>query len=448
MIGGGASGVLTAYHLLRLSPSTRVVIVESRSQLGLGRAYSTPSMQHLLNVPAGKISALPDQPSHFLHWLQRNYRKNVTAADFIPRLIFGKYLQSFVAEMPAVEHLETEVIRCRMNSNGVELELANGNWLQAQAAVLATGNFAPAVLKQVSEEAKQDGVYCHEPFQESNFANLSPDAPVALIGTGLTAVDVLLRLRETGHRGTVTAISRHGVFPLPHAPYMPLETCALHGKTPRTARTLLQEVHLALKEGRWRAVVDSLRPRTNELWQALPPTEQQRFQRHLRRRWEVARHRMAPAIAERIEQELNAGTLTKATGEVESVSLTQNGLVSIRVKTRKGEPGEVLATRVVNCTGPDTNYRRVPSPFIQDLLTQELAMPGPLGVGLWCDEKGALRGRDGNFSPCLFAIGPARIGVLMESIAIPEIRQQAANLAGTLAHLVQNSSSVPVCDRR
>jgi uncharacterized NAD(P)/FAD-binding protein YdhS len=92
IVGGGVSGALTAYHLVRNGAPARVILVDPRTELGLGLAYSTPSYQHLLNVPAGKISALPDQPDHFLRWLQRYYNAKMTKTDFAPRAIFARYI--------------------------------------------------------------------------------------------------------------------------------------------------------------------------------------------------------------------------------------------------------------------------------------------------------------------------------------------------------------------
>ncbi len=84
IIGGGVSGTLTAYHLLRQNADARVVVIDPRSKLGLGLAYSTPSLRHLLNVPAGKISALPDEPDHFLNWLRVNRGAKVVGCASAP----------------------------------------------------------------------------------------------------------------------------------------------------------------------------------------------------------------------------------------------------------------------------------------------------------------------------------------------------------------------------
>ena len=441
IVGGGASGVLTAYHLRQLSIPARIVIVEPRPELALGLAYSSPSRQHLLNVPAGKISALPGHPDHFVEWLKADYDPNVDPTDFVPRAVFGQYLQSLIANLPEIEHLRTTVIDCRLQENHAQLSLANGSLLEADAVVLALGNFAPAPLPGVSAELEGNGVYCRSAWSDATYIDLDPDGPVTLIGTGLTAVDALLRLRESGHRGTITAVSRHGALPEAHAPYTPLTACALQGPAPHTARQLLRQVHRGLKSTTdWRAVIDSLRERTNQLWLALPLAEQKRFRRHLLRRWEIVRHRMAPVIAARISHELAQGTFVTRQGNLESIAPGAHG-AHVQIRTNGGRLLRILAARVINCTGPDMNYQRVDSPLLKSLFHQGLIVPGPLGGGLWSGLDGALHAVDGTVSGILYTVGPGRLGTLLESIAIPELRYQAVQLANTLTALANRKGN-------
>src|ERR1700723_3425046 len=106
IIGGGVSGTLTAFHLVRQKAQARVILIDQRPDFGLGLAYSTPSLRHLLNVPAGKISALPDQPGHFLNWLRKNYDPAGTEKTFDPRPVFGRYIQSL---LKSTSQLEEEI---------------------------------------------------------------------------------------------------------------------------------------------------------------------------------------------------------------------------------------------------------------------------------------------------------------------------------------------------
>ena len=72
VIGGGFSGTLVAVNLARAAGdrSLRIVLFERAARFARGVAYATPSPQHLLNVPAAMMSALVDQPGHFLAWLR------------------------------------------------------------------------------------------------------------------------------------------------------------------------------------------------------------------------------------------------------------------------------------------------------------------------------------------------------------------------------------------
>jgi hydroxyacylglutathione hydrolase len=431
IIGGGVSGALSANHLRRLFAHASIIIVDPHSATGLGLAYSTPSLRHLLNVPAGKISALPDQPDHFLNWLRANYDQNATVDTFAPRAVFGQYIQWIVSETPELEHVRSSVIGCRLQGSGAKLNLSDGRAMKADLVVIATGNFAPARLRGISEATVQNGAYCHDAWSPDTYNALNNTDPVTLIGTGLTAVDVILRLRELGHRGVITAISRRGILPSRHAQYTPVAEPVIPVGTQPSCLTYLQTFRRAVRSGiEWRAAVDSLRPVTNDLWLALPLNEQKRFRRHLQRRWEVVRHRMAPPIADTIDDELAAGTLVIRQDHLHGIEATGSGaLVSIR--GAKGVSSFETA-RVINCTGPNMNYRKVDSALLKNLFEQRVVTDEPLGTGFNCARSGALIDADGAPSKVLFNVGPGRLGTLIESIAIPEIRQQAADLAKLL----------------
>src|SRR5882672_9007709 len=91
VVGGGFSGIMVAAHLLRearaRASAVRVVVVEKNAGFEAGAAYRTCSPRHLLNVPAGRMSALPDDAEHFVRWLEQRGVSGAAAA-FVPRSFY------------------------------------------------------------------------------------------------------------------------------------------------------------------------------------------------------------------------------------------------------------------------------------------------------------------------------------------------------------------------
>ena len=88
---------MVAVHLARLAgpEAPRVVLFEKSERMARGIAYGTRCDQHLLNVPAGLMSALPDEPTHFLDWL-RAVDPSAHAGTFAPRRVYGDYLEALL----------------------------------------------------------------------------------------------------------------------------------------------------------------------------------------------------------------------------------------------------------------------------------------------------------------------------------------------------------------
>lgn len=68
--------------------------------------------------------------------------------------------------------------------------------------------------------------------------------------------------------------------------------------------------------------------------------------------------------------------------------------------------------RVINCTGPEVDCRRIENLLLNNLVRQKLVRPDPLFLGLDTSEHGALVDADGEPSDFLYTIGPSRKGSL------------------------------------
>lgn len=447
IVGGGFSGTMTAVHLLRNAKEPlEIHIIERKPPLGRGVAYGTRYGSHLLNVPAGKMTAFPSDPDHFLRYLNEHTEllaAEPTAGTFAPRKVYGAYVQSLLAAAEAKAPVESQVtqwtdeaVDLRFEGGEATLSLESGQELVVDRVVLAIGNFPPGHPNLADRGIFASERYVGDPWRKGNLDALKPDDTVLLIGSGLTALDLTLGMRERGHRGVVHMLSRRGQLPQRHKAADPYPAY-LDGELPTTVRKLVRVVRTELKKAAaagidWRPVLDALRPKTQEIWRNLPLQEQQRFLKHVRPYWETHRHRMPPDAAGLADEMLSSGRMHLHSAKLISL-IEKDGCVEATFRSRGDDSDQVLQVhRVINCTGPECDYRRMRHPLIASLLGQGLIRPDELGLGLDTDGEGALLDAEGKPSRELFTLGPLRKGTLWETTAVPEIRVQAEELAKTL----------------
>ncbi len=279
IIGGGFTGAMLASQLLRRAhPSLSVVLIERAPRLARGVAYGTQEPAHLLNVAADNMSALADDPGHFLRWAQLNFDSGVQPCDFLPRRVYGQYLGSVLeeaAESTAGQLItkRDEVVRLSRIGTRAEIILRNRERLFADKVVLALGNYPPGQLPLPGIDENSTS-YVPNPWSADALDSIPPDGEVLLVGSGLTSVDMMLALRAHGFHGTIHMLSRHGLLPQRHkttscwhAFWNETSACSARG----LLRLVRENVKAAERQGiDWRAVIDSLRPYTQKIWQALP----------------------------------------------------------------------------------------------------------------------------------------------------------------------------------
>jgi uncharacterized NAD(P)/FAD-binding protein YdhS len=437
IVGGGASGTLCASALLR-HPSARprrVVVVEPSAALGAGVAYGTESVSHLLNVRASGMSALADEPGHFRAWAQQ---RGIAASgpEFLPRLLYGVYLRDTLADAQAaaapgvtLEHLRARVTGARpaVAAGSLTLLLDDGTELITDQVVLATGNrFAPAPW------LPRHPCVVADPWRPGAVEALRDARSILVVGTGLTAVDAVLTLRDAGFQGVAHLVSSHGLFPARHlatefAPRSPAVQPG--GDSARTARGLVRALRAdgALADD-WRQTVDAIRPLTAELWRGLPPREQRRALRHAARLWEIHRHRMAPHIAADLDELRAKGVLTSERGRVVRVDPLGSGLRATLTSHGVSSTRDIDA--LIACVGPSADPAK--DPLLAALIETGIAARHPLNVGLDVEPDGRVRTADGNAWSSVWAVGHLRRGADWEATAVPELRLHARDLAISL----------------
>jgi uncharacterized NAD(P)/FAD-binding protein YdhS len=454
IVGGGFSGTMLAVHLLRHT-GLSIAVVDRGTLPGRGLAYGSPHRFHLLNVPAGEMSAWPDAPNDFLSWARIHFDPSLQARSFPPRSVYGVYVGSVLEATldefgrERFQWIRDEARSLHRQKGRLAVQTNLGAELLASVVVLATGNFPPANPRLPGLKTRSS-LYFQFAWAKNVLEDLPTTGSILLLGSGLTSVDLIMALKSKGFRGMIHVLSHKGLFPRPRRQQRPDEPWPLFwDKTsPRTVRGLLRlirnQVRAAAAQGiNWRAVIDSLRPVTQEIWRSLPIEEQRRFVRHLRAHWDVHRHRVAPEIADLLADMRNDGLVRLHTGTVTRYSESDNK-ANVHYWDRGTRSKKKLrVNRVINCSGSETDCRRIDESFITSLVVQGFARPDRLFLGVDVDEHGALIDYKGTPSHRLYAIGPVRKGCFWETTAVPEIRVQAAALAEHLADIFERSNSQP-----
>ncbi|CAM3069856.1 FAD/NAD(P)-binding protein [Paracoccus nototheniae] len=429
IVGGGASGVLLAAHLLRdPDAALRVTVIEGRHMLGCGVAYSTADPGHLLNTRVANMSAYPDDPDHFRRWLAARGHQG-TGASFVSRAIYGRYMTDLLAPLSAdgrLHCLRAECVRLQPTPSGVAAHLHDGRIITADSAVLATGHALP----EPDPEGLVTGAW-------EGAAPPPPAGRVVIIGSGLSMVDQAISLISQGHRGEIVAISRRAQLPRIHAAGQPLPVAFADVPLGAPVSAVMAWLRGLVTQaeaqgGTWRDAVDGIRPHLSALWRAMPPPERARFLRHAAPWWEVHRHRLPSESAAPITLALRTGRMRQLAGSFTGAS--RDGAILHAHWRPRGQDAilSLDASRIIDCRGIRRDPEACATPLVAALLASGHARIDPLRLGLDVAPDCAVIDARGNPNPRLRAIGPASRAAFWEITAITDIREQAQGLAKAL----------------
>lgn len=441
IIGGGASGTLLAVNLIKHAGSQplEINLIEKKERFGRGVAYSAQKDFHLLNVPAAKMGAFPDDAEHFHRWLAAK-DFDFAPNDFVPRRVYGEYLRDLydetAARKPANVHInvfDAEAVDVSLSGARAEVALDSGENLTADKIILAFGNFLPPHPKSKDRSFIEAEKYFQNPWNDRIFDKIESTDRIFIIGTGLTFADVAMSLCRAGHAGDIFALSTRGLLPAVHKLGFSYESFGdeLDGQTRITDLLKIVRRHIEKAEsagGDWRGVIDSLRPHTQKIWFDLPHSEKRYFMQHLSRYWNVARHRLPPETARTLDEMQSAKQLQIKKGRLQNIEPTADGKFEI-VYSANGSENKLTASAIINCTGSESNYSRLDASLVKNLLARGYIRNDSMNLGIDALPDGRTLDEAGSASNNIHALGTALKGVLWESTAMPEIRAQAQRLA-------------------
>jgi len=389
IIGFGFSGLAFLASFVKnctASSITDIDIFEKSDNLARGLAYSTNDLDHLLNVPAYKMSIFEDTPDDLMQWfLQNGYNYDKNA--FIPRLIYGQYLESVFNDTLNLAKRKNITINI-YHKEIKNIEKVNNGFIIFETfynkVIYTCGNFAKQIPNTIS---------C---FHEKAITSIM-SKDVMIFGTGLSMIDVCLTLNKNIHIKNITAISRNAKLQSIHKPeYFDIKidpTITLNDVKNLKLSDIIHKFRISLnKHEDWRIGFDSIRPISQNLWMGLDMKDKKKFLTKILSFYSKCRHRIPP---------MQMGVINR---------MLENG----KLKIMKGNYKDFIKLEIpkINCLGIEMNVKKIQNELLHNLISNNILKIHETNFGISSNIT--------NFH----VISPLLIGELGEIIAVPELRKQ------------------------
>jgi uncharacterized NAD(P)/FAD-binding protein YdhS len=428
-------------------PPCDITIIEPRTHLGAGIAYSAEDPLHRVNITAERMAALADDVEDFDVWLKDGRRLDHDPEATYPgkgtfpaRELFGTYVGELLKKTAeasvhvAFRHVQSYAEKAQANGGKYRITCASGEIVEANLLVLATGHPPPRLPWPLNGLPAHQAMIAN-PWVAGAVSGIKPSDRVLIVGTGLTMGDMIATLRRQGHAAPLTAISRRGLTPKPRTgklePIMGLSFVD-RGHVSQVLQMIRAEVRKAKAAGQsWSDVFDSVRQQNSAIWTHWSEQDQRRFQRHLRPFWDVHRFQAAPQIHALVNTEQAAGRLTIFAAAMTQVAINR-GKIEVGLRRRGQRSVETKSfDAIINCTGASGPLIGE-SQILTSLKQAALIEADVFGTGIDVDPLSRAKTSKG-INESLFVLGPAIRGCLGEISGALEIAIHAQIVAKAIA---------------
>jgi uncharacterized NAD(P)/FAD-binding protein YdhS len=393
IVGFGFCGIMVFGNILKKISSQKsptkikFIIFEKDGEEAVGAGFSNFNDNYILNVPAKKMSPFENSPDDFLNFLKENYPDifNKNGPDgFVPRNVYGDFLKKLRNDF---FNLANDLkIDCELIQKAV-IDIDEGFKIHTKDAffdadeIIISSSFVQSKLnyclndeKLISPLWSKNSVNFH---QKNNF---KIDDKICIIGTGLSAVDVLVGLNAKNFSGKIYAISRRGNFPQPHFSQQNIDPTQVPINFIDDNDTKTGIVNISLKFRKYlranqnydlRHLIDSIRHKTKALWHNLDEKNKRIFLKKMLPYWNIFRHRVPSASLEIINKMIENNKLEIVKSSVKSIEKSDGKFI---IKTNKKN---LECDYVVNCLGFDydiKNYPLIESMLKKNLLKKDLIL--------------------------------------------------------------------------
>ncbi len=503
IVGNGPSGVSIFSELIQFlnvknkCRGVSITLIDKSHEFGPGMPYSTKLNGHIINMFVATMSLKSDQADHFYNWLIGNPEKwrrdyNISSLapdDVVPRRLFGIYVNHMYKDAREraddlgihVETLIGEATEISEVKNCVRLRVANKE-REFDQVFVCVGNTSPTM----GQEFKGTPGYFHNVWPEQLVMQGIPnDEPVAILGSGLTAIDAMVTLQENGHRAPITMISRLGLLPKVRNTAKPYELVYLsprnlqketrNGKAPLS---LNEAIALLTKEfdnadaqfgydggyglpkdsshieilkqdiarvenghANYFSVLKAIDEDAGVIWNALSLEARMDFDRFFSTLWNTHCYPMPMLNAQRTLRALESGQLTVKGGFRRISHDSSTG--TFKLLRKQGSTESVHETRyVINATGQGLDIMSSQSQLLLSGVENGALVPHPLGGidvdFLTCRAKT----EHGGYSDRVYAVGLLTRGVHFYTNSVVENVRCAKRAAADAADRITASSTL------
>ena len=428
IIGFGFCGIMVFGNILKKISAQKsqnkikFIIFEKDGEEALGAGFSNFNDNYILNVPAKRMSPFQDSPDDFVNFLKENYPEiySKNGPDgYISRNIYGQFLKKLRNDFFKIANdlkIDCELIHKAVTNIDEGFKIHTESLIFDADEVVLSSSFVQSKLnyclndeKLISPLWSKNSINFH---QKNNF---KVDDKICIIGTGLSAVDVLVGLNAKNFSGKIYAISRRGNFPQPHFSH--------HNNTSQGSINFIDDsdastgiVNISLKFRKYlknnenydlRNLIDSIRGKTKFLWQNFDEKNKRNFLKKLLPYWNIFRHRVPNSSLEIINKMIKDNRLEIIKSSVKSIEKS-DGKFIIRTNKKTLE-----CSYVVNCLGFDFNIKNYP--LIQSMTDKKLLKQDLILV------------QSNNAK--IHLVGGLNIGRDFEITAVPDIRNDATLVA-------------------
>ena len=439
IIGAGFAGIACAIALVRRNPALNIVLLDPAAELPAGLPFAGARPEHLLNVRADQMSIDSAQPLHFCDYLAQQWNQSSAAVRevFVPRRLYCDYVHEVfkaakhdavagLGQITAIQLHVSEITRMDQHY------LISGKFGDANELRPIRAAFVILALGAGEYKSRLTHPRWHlGPWRLKELPAHTPSDTALIIGSGLTGIDSAQTLHRLGWCGAIKMLSPTARLPtanLAHA--VPIWQLAPNFvQLSQTPRLFLQALRAELARAKtesvdWRAVLNALRAITTQIFVGWTPRQRVSMLRRAGSLWGAHRHRMPPSVAALISALELSGQLSRIKGRFVDVQARSETALSVQVAGELQTNCAQDFALVIDARGP--NYRAQDWPLVTKMIDSGLLKASLTGFGLHVDS-------DGRVGEQIYTLGVLTYGERLETMAVPEIRQQAERIAELVA---------------